>query len=573
MQTKDLILIKCGGSLITSKQNEKFIAEYLSVVKKFRNNKATMEDLTGAISQLLNKEVILEIFRHIHTFIQRNPSIKVLIVHGAGSIGHSLVLSLLKQEKHLENVFPIIKMAVAIQNQLVVSLAVQSGIKAISLPVHQLMLGYPTNKASTSRVDASDLSVLETLIQSTDSVPVFFGDVGFTYDGKLHRNGEWKVFSGDLIPGALSRGLIHNQIKRAIFITQVEGKQTGIYTKDPKENDAEFISRIKVSNQSIDYFNHQNQPLHFHTTEANSKFDVTGAMEEKLRNIIDLTYQGTRTWVVGLQDFPKALQEEPVGTRIEPMKKLDTKVVFLGIGDAFSSGGNKSAGILVEYPDNGKKILLDCGPHTLQALKSSEIVTSSIDWILISHFHGDHINGIPYLLLELSFQTKRIKPLKIIGPPGLEGQVKNLFSVLYKNEATKTLPFRCTFHEISPNNPFEEENINILAFSMNHTQEAQGYRIIADLKSETCTLAYTGDTGWTENLIPLIKNSQLAILECNFFSTEFPTHLNWNEINKLKNLAERIAIIHLGTEMIKEIYSLGKIKGFLIPLEGQTIRI
>jgi len=404
VQTKGLILIKLGGSLITHKKSEKHIADYLSVVQKFRSNKGTMEDLTGAISQLLNKEIILEIFRHINTFIQTNPSIKVIIVHGAGSIGHSLVLGLLKQENHLENVFPIIKMAVAIQNQLVVSLAIQSGIKAISLPVHQLMLGYPTNKTSTGRVDAPNLSILETLIQNTDSVPVFFGDVGFTSKSKTKLKGEWKVFSGDLIPGALSRGLTHNQIEKAFFITQVEGKKTGIYTKDPNEDDAEFISRITVSNQTIAYYNHKNQPLSFHTTEANSKFDVTGAMEEKLRNIIYLTHQGTKTWVVGLQDFPMALQEEPVGTRIEPIKNLDTKVVFLGIGDAFSSGGNKSAGVLVEYPSNGKKVLLDCGPHTLQALKSSKIVTSSIDWILISHFHGDHINGIPYLLLELSFQ-------------------------------------------------------------------------------------------------------------------------------------------------------------------------
>jgi isopentenyl phosphate kinase len=308
VQTKDLILIKLGGSLITYKKNERFIDEYLSTVEKFRNNEGTMEDLTKAISQLLNKEITLEIFRHINTFIKRNPLVKVIIVHGAGSIGHSLVLSLLKQDGHLENVFPIIKMAVTIQNQLVVSLAIRSGIKAISLPVHQLMLGYPAKKVSTGRIDATDLSILETLLHATDSVPVFFGDVGFTHKPKPDLKGEWKVFSGDLIPGALSRGLTQSQINRAIFITQVEGRETGIYTKDPKEGDAELIRRITVSNQTINYFNHQNQPLRFHTTEAHSKFDVTGAMEGKLRNIIDLAHQGTETWVVGLKDFPKALQ-------------------------------------------------------------------------------------------------------------------------------------------------------------------------------------------------------------------------------------------------------------------------
>ena len=573
MKNKELVLIKLGGSLITHKRNEKSIEEYLSVIEKFRSNEGTMEDLTNAISQLLNKKIIMEIFRHIRTYTQRNSSTKVLVVHGAGSIGHSLVLSLLKQEENLDNVFQVIKLAVAIQNQLVVSLAIQSGIKAISLPVHQLMIGYPTNKTSTSRVDAPDLSVLETLLENTDSVPVFYGDVGYSNNQLLELKGEWKVFSGDLIPSALSRGFTNHQIKRAIFITQVEGREAGIYTKDPNEDDAELISRIRVSNKTIEYFNNFDQTLSFQQSNSISNYDVTGAMEGKLRNIVELAHQGTKTWVVGLYDFPRALHGESVGTRIEPWNELDTKVVFLGIGDAFSSGGKKSAGILVDYPGDGKKILLDCGPHTLQTLKSSKIITSSIDWILISHFHGDHINGIPYLLLELSFQTKRIKPLKIIGPSGIEEKVNQLFSALYKNEATKTLPFKLIFHEISPESPFKEENIRISAFSMNHTPEALGYRITSDYNTKSCTIAYTGDTGWTENLIPLIENSQLAIIECNFYNTEFLTHLNWSEIKKLKEHAERISITHLGAEMHRHLFSLDEIKGLLIPLEGQTIRI
>jgi ribonuclease BN (tRNA processing enzyme)/isopentenyl phosphate kinase len=467
----------------------------------------------------------------------------------------------------------VIKLAVAIQNQLVVSLAIQSGIKAISLPVHQLMVGYPTNKTSTDRIDAPNLSVLETLLEYTDSIPVFYGDVGYSNNQQLELKGEWKVFSGDLIPGALSRGLTNNQINRAIFITQVEGREAGIYTKDPNEDDAELISRISVGSKKIEYFNNFDQPLRFQQSNSTSTFDVTGAMEGKLRNIIELTQQGAKTWVVGLKDFQGALKGEFVGTRIEPMNKLDTKVVFLGIGDAFSSGGKKSAGILIEYPNEGIKVLLDCGPHTLQALKLSKINTSSIDWIVISHFHGDHINGIPYLLLELSYQTKRIKPLKIIGPQGIEQQVKQLFTALYKNEATKTLPFKLMFHEISSEKPFDDENIRILAFPMNHTPEALGYRIISTNEPEPCTIAYTGDTGWTENLIDLVENVQLAIVECNFYNTEFPTHLNWNEIKRLKEYTERIAITHLGAEMHKEIVFLKGIKGFLIPLEGQTMRI
>ncbi|MCK5345161.1 MAG: hypothetical protein KAR20_17250, partial [Candidatus Heimdallarchaeota archaeon] len=111
--------------------------------------------------------------------------------------------------------------------------------------------------------------------------------------------------------------------------------------------------------------------------------------------------------------------------------------------------------------------------------------------------------------------------------------------------------------------------ISIKAFSMNHTPEAQGYR----LHCNSTSIAYTGDTGWTDNLIPLISDAQLAIIECNFYQSQFETHLNWEEVLKIYHLAEKTAVIHLGAEMVPEINTLIGEKGLLIPLEGQTIRI
>ena len=124
------------------------------------------------------------------------------------------------------------------------------------------MLGYPTEKTSTSRIEAKNLSVLETLIQETESVQVFYGDVGYTSKQRQEKSGEWKVFSGDLIPGALSRSLLNHHIKKAIFITKVEGKTAGIYTKDPNEAGSELISKInkcEISSEFVRVVASQNQ--------------------------------------------------------------------------------------------------------------------------------------------------------------------------------------------------------------------------------------------------------------------------------------------------------------------------
>ncbi|MHA2097017.1 MAG: amino acid kinase family protein, partial [Candidatus Hodarchaeales archaeon] len=395
---KKTILVKLGGSLITYKQDEDKITEYLLIIDRFRRGTASLEELTTAISRLLNTSTLKEIFRTLNIYIKSNPSSKVVIIHGAGSIGHSLVLHLLKTETDLDYVYPIIKLAVSIQNHLIAGIGIQMGINAISLSSHQIMLGYPTDRTSSPRIDAADLSTLETLITLTDSVPVFFGDVGLTQGAPTDLTGEWKVFSGDLIPNALARSFLKLQIDKAIFLTQVEGKITGIYSKDPNLADSQLIKRIEVGSQDNRYFNSDNQEIYFQKDAIKSKYDVTDAMEGKLRNLVDLAHQNVTSWVIGFEEFDKALRGEAVGTRVLPEKELNTKVVFLGRGDAFGSGGFKSASILLEL--HSKNILLDCGPHALQSLKASGRETPQIDWIVITHFHGDHFGGIPYLLLE-----------------------------------------------------------------------------------------------------------------------------------------------------------------------------
>jgi ribonuclease BN (tRNA processing enzyme)/isopentenyl phosphate kinase len=567
MNHNNVILVKLGGSLITFKQDEKRINDYLSVIDQFRGGNATLEDLTTAISHLINTSTIHEIFRTLNIFIKSNPSSRVIIVHGAGSIGHSLVLHLMKSEIDLENVYPIIKLAVSIQNHLIAGLGIQFGIRAIPFSSHQIMLGYPTDRTSSHRVDAADLSTLEAMIKNTDSVPIFFGDVGLTQGAYIDLPGEWKVFSGDLIPNALARSFLNTQIDKAIFLTQVSGKITGIYSKDPNLPDSQLIRRIEVGPRTNHYYNADNHEIHFQQDSTQSKYDVTDAMEGKLRNLIELAHQNIPSWVIGFEEFDKALRGEEVGTKVLPEKELNTNVVFLGRGDAFGSGGYKSASILLEL--GNRNILLDCGPHTLQALKASGRETTQVDTILISHFHGDHFGGIPYLLLESTFQHQRTHPMTIIGPPGIEKVITDLFTILYSRESAKARGFPIKYIEITPDNPYVNEGIKIKAFSMNHTPEAQGYRI----QSGSTTIAYTGDTGWTENLKPLISDAQLAILECNFFQSQFETHLNWEEVLKVYSLAEKTAVIHLGSEMVSEIPNLIGQKGLLIPLEGQIIRI
>jgi len=99
---------------------------------------------------------------------------------------------------------------------------------------------------------------------------------------------------------------------------------------------------------------------------------------------------------------------------------LTVRVQFLGSGSAFSDGGRANAAIHVTAP--GVSLLLDCGGSALPGIKK-HIDPKTIDAIAITHLHGDHFGGIPFLVIEQHF-TGRKTPLLVGGPPSLAQRLR-----------------------------------------------------------------------------------------------------------------------------------------------------
>jgi ribonuclease BN (tRNA processing enzyme) len=106
-------------------------------------------------------------------------------------------------------------------------------------------------------------------------------------------------------------------------------------------------------------------------------------------------------------------------------------VQFVGSGDAFGSGGRFQACISVRWAQ--AHVLSDCGASSLVALKRLGLEPSSIE-VLVSHLHGDHFGGIPFLVLDQQF-ARRERPLLVAGPPGLRSRVVQAMEVLFPGSA------------------------------------------------------------------------------------------------------------------------------------------
>ena len=144
-------------------------------------------------------------------------------------------------------------------------------------------------------------------------------------------------------------------------------------------------------------------------------------------------------------------------------------VCLLGSGGMMPLPYRRLTALMARY--NGNSILIDCGEGTQVAIKEKGWSFKPIDVICFTHYHADHISGLPGLLLTLG-NAERTEPLVMIGPKGLE-RVVNALRVI-----APELPFPIEFIELSGQEQIIQRNGYIIeAFRVNHNVTCYGYSI------------------------------------------------------------------------------------------------
>jgi ribonuclease BN (tRNA processing enzyme) len=244
------------------------------------------------------------------------------------------------------------------------------------------------------------------------------------------------------------------------------------------------------------------------------------------------------------------------------------RVTIVGSGDAFGSGGRFNTCFWLETAK--ATLLVDCGASSLVALKACGLDHGHVDGIVLSHLHGDHFGGLPFLLLDAQFLNRRERPLLIAGPPGTRARLDTALEVFFPRAASNKWRFSWEVMEIEIARPTDVLGHSVTTTEVVHYSGAPSTALRID--DGGSLFAYSGDTEWVDVLVDVAVDADLFIVECYGYSGRLTGHLTWEILKaKLPELrARRIMLTHMNPSMLAHREEM-KAAGVLVADDGAVI--
>jgi ribonuclease BN (tRNA processing enzyme) len=223
------------------------------------------------------------------------------------------------------------------------------------------------------------------------------------------------------------------------------------------------------------------------------------------------------------------------------------KVHVVGSGDAFGSGGRFQTCLFVE--GRAGRLLVDCGATSLVALRRAGVDPNTIDAVALTHLHGDHFGGLPFVILDAQFR-RRTAPLAIAGPPGTRERLDAAMEVFFPGSTAVTRRFAVEYVELTDGVTRDVSGMRVTAFEVVHASGAPAHALRVDDSGRIVT--YSGDTEWTPRLLEAARGADLFVCEAYVWDRAVKFHLSYETVRAHRDAlgAKRILLTHMGPEML-----------------------
>jgi ribonuclease BN (tRNA processing enzyme) len=225
----------------------------------------------------------------------------------------------------------------------------------------------------------------------------------------------------------------------------------------------------------------------------------------------------------------------------------------------------------MRFVANGRCLLIDCGASSLIAMKAANVDPASVNGIVVTHLHGDHFGGIPFLILDAQF-SRRTERLAVAGPTGIRSRVEAAMEVFFPGSSSVERRFDIEWVELAPGYPVDVIGFEVTAAEVVHASGAPALAV--RVTAAGAVVAYSGDTEWTDALVDVSAGADVFACEGYFFDKKVRYHLDYKTLEQFvpQLSAERVIVTHMAADMLDRLNDLtleAAFDGMVIPLGGK----
>ena len=244
------------------------------------------------------------------------------------------------------------------------------------------------------------------------------------------------------------------------------------------------------------------------------------------------------------------------------------KLTVIGSADAFNSAGRGHSCYVLESEGLGM-LMVDFGPTALAGLRRAKIRPSELSAVALTHLHGDHAAGLPFLLIDALFNDPRSEPLPLLGPPRTRQTLDALVDAMYPDVKSDLARLSLEIREFAPGDESALAGYVVRAFAADHMKAPHQPLCLRITDPAGASVAFSGDTRLCPGLFEAADGVDLLVAECTRLAPPAGSHCTWQEWQEAfgRVRARAVLFTHLGADVRERLPGLKRQAGVGIPVD------